>query len=157
PLDQAIDMVLEHAAETVVRTESMLDVLRDAHVVDAGAAGLLEFARGAVAGYRGEALTPPEPVMALPVSLESVHLEESQYRYCTSYLVEGDAIDVAAIERDLWTFGDCVLVVGASPLVKVHVHTDDPGRALTLGSASGSLDGVEVANMHEQARARERR
>ena len=56
-LDDAIDAVLEAAAETVVRTQSMLDVLRDAHVVDAGAAGLLEYARGAVAGYRGEAPT----------------------------------------------------------------------------------------------------
>ncbi len=50
PLDEAIDAVLEAAAGTVVRTESMLDVLREAHVVDAGAAGLLEYARGAVAG-----------------------------------------------------------------------------------------------------------
>ena len=43
------------------------------------------------------------------------------------------------------------------PLVKVHVHTDDPGRAISIGSGMGSLDGVEVANMQEQARERERR
>ena len=157
PLDVAIDAVLAAASETVARTESMLGVLRDAHVVDAGAAGLLEFSRGAVAGYRGEAPRAPAPVVAVPVSFESVHLEESQYRYCTSYLIESPAIDVPALERELAGFGDCVLVVGEAPLVKVHVHTDEPGLVLSLGVAVGSVDGIEIANMHEQARQREQR
>jgi DAK2 domain fusion protein YloV len=157
PLDAAIDAVLEAASETVTRTESMLAVLRDAHVVDAGAAGLLEFARGAVAGYRGEAPREPAAAVAAPVSLESVHLEESQYRYCTSFLIEADAIDVPALEQELAGFGDCVLVVGEAPLVKVHVHTDEPGLVLSLGVAIGAVDGIEIANMHEQARAREQR
>ena len=148
---------LQAASETVARTESMLGVLRDAHVVDAGAAGLLEFSRGAVAGYRGEAPRAPAPVVAVPVSFESVHLEESQYRYCTSYLIESPAIDVPALERELAGFGDCVLVVGEAPLVKVHVHTDEPGLVLSLGVAVGSVDGIEIANMHEQARQREQR
>ena len=148
---------LEAASETVARTESMLGVLRDAHVVDAGAAGLLEFSRGAVAGYRGEAPRAPAPVVAVPVSFESVHLEESQYRYCTSYLIESPAIDVPALERELAGFGDCVLVVGEAPLVKVHVHTDEPGLVLSLGVAVGSVDGIEIANMHEQAGQREQR
>ncbi len=133
PLDDGIDAVLEAAADTVVRTESMLDVLRDAHVVDAGAAGLLEFARGAVAGYRGEAPERRGDGWSRPVSFESVHLEESQYRYCTSYLIEGRRVDVPALERALAGFGDCVLVVGEAPLVKVHVHTDEPGLVLSLG------------------------
>ena len=157
PLDDALDAVLEAAAETVVRTQSMLDVLRDAHVVDAGAAGLLEYARGAVAGYRGEAPDLQEDSVASPVSLESVHLEESRFRYCTAFLIEGDMVDVAALEEQLARFGDCVLVVGEAPLVKVHVHTDEPGQVLSLGVSAGSVDGIEIANMHEQARARERR
>ena len=81
-----------------MRTQSMLDVLRDAHVVDAGAAGLLEYARGAVAGYRrGEALTEAGG----GPGLESVHLEESRFRYCTAFLIEGDAVD-----RGRWS-GSC--------------------------------------------------
>ena len=91
------------------------------------------------------------------MSFESVHLEESKYRYCTSYLIESDELDVPAFEAQLWGFGDCVLVVGEAPLVKVHVHTDEPGQVLSLGITAGSVDGVEIANMHEQARARERR
>ncbi len=157
PLDDVIDAVLDEAAGTVERTEQMLDVLREAHVVDAGAAGLLEFVRGAVAGYRGQAPVVTEIQVATPVSLESVHLEESRYRYCTAYLVEAAQIDTAVLDQRLNTFGDCVLVVGEAPLVKVHVHTDDPGAVLALGTEMGSVDGVEIANMHEQARARERR
>ncbi len=157
PLDEAIDAVLAAASDTVARTESMLAVLRDAQVVDAGAAGLLEYARGAVAGYRGEAPREPAAVGATPVSFESVHLEESLYRYCTSYLIEADAIDVPALEKELAGFGDCVLVVGEAPLVKVHVHTDEPGLVLSLGVTVGSVDGIEIANMHEQARQRELR
>ncbi len=64
---------------------------------------------------------------------------------------------MAALEQQLAGFGDCVLVVGEAPLVKVHVHTDDPGQVLSLGVGAGSVDGIEIANMHEQARARERR
>ncbi len=86
-----------------------------------------------------------------------MHLEESRYRYCTSYLIESESLDTAALERALGDFGDCVLVVGEAPLVKVHVHTDEPGRVLSLGVTAGSVDGIEIANMHEQARARERR
>ena len=157
PLDEAIDAVLEVAAGTVTRTESMLDVLRDAHVVDAGAAGLLEYARGAVAGYRGQTPPPLAEVVTAPVSIESVHLEESRYRYCTSYLVESDTLEVGRLEQSLWEFGDCVLVVGESPMVKVHVHTDEPGQVLSLGVTAGSVSGIEIANMHDQARARERR
>ena len=66
-------------------------------------------------------------------------------------------VDVAALEEQLAGFGDCVLVVGEAPLVKVHVHTDEPGQVLSLGVSAGSVDGIEIANMHEQARARERR
>lgn len=155
--DAAIDGVLAAGAESVVRTQSTLRVLADAGVVDAGAAGLVEFARGAVAGYRGDHVEAPQELLSRPLSIEAVHQEASRYRYCTTFMLEGEQIDRAGLERDLEPLGDCLLVVGEVPLVKVHVHTDDPGQALSIGSAMGSLDGVEVANMQEQARERERR
>ena len=64
------------------------------------------------------------------------------------FVVEGDELDKDALESELEEIGDSLLVVGDATALKVHVHTDDPGRALTLGTAIGVVEGVEIANMH---------
>jgi DAK2 domain fusion protein YloV len=155
-LDAALDAVAEAGGRAVEETPKLLAVLREAGVVDAGAAGLVECFRGAVAGLRGE---PAEPsgatVHALP--REAIHVETSEYRYCTTFLVEGDRVDSAALERLLEPLGDCLLVVGELPQYKVHVHTDDPGAALSAAVAMGEIEGVEIANMHRQTEEREER
>jgi DAK2 domain fusion protein YloV len=156
-LDEVVDAVLAAGGESVARTQGMLDVLRDAGVVDAGAAGLVEFCRGAVAGARGEQIQAPLEALERPLSFEAVHQEESQFRYCTSFLVEGEDIDRDRLEAELLAMGDCLLVVGEAPMCRVHVHTDDPGAALTRAVAMGSLDRVAIANMQEQTRRREER
>src|SRR5262249_3262588 len=131
---------------------------RDAGVVDAGAAGLVEFARGAAAGFRGERIAGPSAVgSSRPLGVEALHAEPSRFRYCTTFLVEGEAIDPDTLEGDLDELGDSLLVVGEPPTVKVHVHTDDPSAALSLGMAMGVIDRVEIANMHTQTAERERR
>jgi uncharacterized protein len=156
-LDAVLDAVLEAGAEGVARTQGMLAVLRDAGVVDAGAAGLVEFCRGAVAGARGEHIQAPLEAIERPLSFEAVHQEESLFRYCTSFLLEGDGIDRDRLEVELLAMGDCLLVVGEAPMCRVHLHTDDPGAALSQAVAMGSLDRVAIANMHEQTRRREER
>ncbi len=142
--------------DVVARTRDMLEVLREAGVVDAGAAGLVEIVRGLSAVVSGEAL-PEAPVHEEGLGLEAIHQELSRYRYCTVFVVEGDGLDLAALESDLEQLGDSLLVVGDANAIKVHVHTDDPGRALSLGVARGVVGGVEIANMHEQALEREER
>src|SRR4029077_7140552 len=98
------------------------------------------------------------PAVAAPrLSLEAVHQEPSRYRYCTTFVVEGDGLDAEALEPELERLGDSLLVVGDPSALKVHVHTDDPGRALSLGVARGIVGGIEVANMHEQTLEREER
>jgi hypothetical protein len=156
-LDAVIDEVLAVGGESVVRTQAMLSVLRDAGVVDAGAAGLVEFCRGAVAGARGEHIHAPLESIERPLTLDAVHQEESEFRYCTSFLVEGDDVDRDRLEAELVPMGDCLLVVGEAPLCRVHVHTDDPGAALTRAVAMGAIDRVSIANMQEQIRRREQR
>jgi DAK2 domain fusion protein YloV len=142
--------------DTVLRTREMLPVLREAGVVDAGGAGLMEIVRGLVAVLTGEELPePPEQVQTLTV--DAIHQELSRYRYCTVFVVEGDALDVEGLEAELAELGDSLLVVGDDTALKVHVHTDDPGRALSLGVARGTIEGVEIANMHLQAQDREER
>ena len=72
-------------------------------------------------------------------------------------MVEGSGLDADALERELEQLGDSLLVVGDPSALKVHVHTDDPGAALRLGTARGTIDGVEIANMHRQTLEREER
>ena len=141
---------------TVERTREMLPVLRDAGVVDAGAAGLVEIVRGIAAALAGEPI-PEAPAHEEGLALEAIHQELSTYTYCTVFVVEGDDLDSDALEDDLERLGDSLLVVGDRTALKVHVHTDDPGKALQLGLARGTIDGVEIANMHEQTQRREER
>lgn len=148
--------VLARGEDALARTPELLDVLRAAGVVDAGGAGLVEIARGMVYGVTGEEL-PEAPVEAESLGLEAIHLEESRYRYCTVFLVEGDGLDQGWLERELEQIGDSLLVVGDASALKVHVHTDDPGVALQLGTRVGVVEGVEIANMHHQAAQREER
>ena len=143
--------------DCVVRTREMLPVLAEAGVVDAGAAGLVEIVRGIAAAAAGEPLPPPPPQAQAGPSVQSVHQHLSEYRYCTAFVVEGDRLDADVLERDLEPLGDSILVVGDPTALKVHVHTDDPGAALSLGVARGTIAGVEIANMHAQTLERERR
>jgi hypothetical protein len=140
----------------VARTPEQLQILRDAGVVDAGGAGLLELIRGVAATVSGEALPAPAPRGEHP-GFEAIHQELSPYRYCTVFLVEGNDLDRDALEGRLEKLGDSLLVVGDSNALKVHVHTDDPGAALSLGTAVGAIDRIEIANMHEQTQEREER
>jgi DAK2 domain fusion protein YloV len=156
PLGELLLDLVRHGEEAVARTPDQLDILREAGVVDAGGAGLVELLRGLTGAVTGEAV-PAAPVTTAPVGVEAIHLEPSRYLYCTVFVVEGDALDRDELEAQLEPLGDSLVVVGDESALKVHVHTDDPGAALAFGTAAGTIDGVEIANMHEQQQRRERR
>ncbi len=142
--------------EAVARTPEQLDILRRAGVVDAGGAGLLELLRGVTAAITGEAL-PDVPPQLEEVGIDAIHQERSKYRYCTVFVVEGEQLDRSDLEAALEPLGDSLMVVGDESALKVHVHTDDPGAALSLGAVRGDLEGIEIANMHRQTAEREAR
>ncbi len=152
---QLLRVALEGGEAALARTPQLLDVLREAGVVDAGGAGLVELVRGLAAEVAGEPLPAAAEEQAL--GLDAVHGELSQYRYCTTFVVEGDGLDREALERTIGELGDSLLVVGDESALRVHVHTDDPGAAISLGTDHGVLAGVEIANMHAQTAAREQR
>ena len=156
PATDVLRALVRRGEEAVDRTPEQLSVLREAGVVDAGGAGLLEIVRGLAAAHAGETL-PEAPVETEELSIEAIHQELSRYRYCTVFVVEGADLDVDALEAELEPLGDSLLVVGDASALKVHVHTDEPGRALAAGTALGVLDGIEIANMHRQTLRREER
>ena len=148
--------LVRRGEEAVARTPEQLDVLREAGVVDAGGAGLLEIVRGLAAAVAGEEL-PEAPAEREALSSEAIHQELSRYRYCTTFVIEGDELDADEIEVELARLGDSLLVVGDAEALKVHVHTDEPGTALAIGTRVGVIERVEIANMHEQTVQREGR
>jgi hypothetical protein len=156
PLEDALAALVTHGEDALARTQEQLDVLRQAGVVDAGGAGLLEILRGIAAHVRGEPL-PEAPVASGALPLEAVHQEASKYRYCTSFFVEGDGVDPDAFETELAKLGDSLLVVGTPGAVKVHVHTDEPGHALDLATAAGEVEEIDIKNMHVQTAERTQR
>jgi DAK2 domain fusion protein YloV len=156
PLIELLGDLVRRGEAAVARTPEQLQVLRDAGVVDAGGAGLLELVRGVAAAVSGEALPEAPPAEAHP-GIEAIHQELSRYRYCTVFLIEGKQLDRDALEAELEKIGDSLLVVGDEQAIKVHVHTDDPGAALSVGTAAGTIDRIEIANMHEQTQQREER
>jgi len=147
--------LVERGEEAVARTREQLDVLHEAGVVDAGGAGLVELVRGLAAAAAGEAVSAPRH--AEPIAVEAVHQELSRYRYCTTFVVEGERLDAETLQAELERLGDSLLVVGDASALKAHVHTDDPGAALSVGTRAGVIDGVEIADMHRQTEEREER
>jgi uncharacterized protein len=147
--------LVERGEDAVARTPEQLDILREAGVVDAGGAGLVELLRGLAAAAAGEPL-PEAPVLQEP-TVEAIHQEPSRYRYCTTFVVEGEQLDAEALEAEVEKLGDSLLVVGDREALKVHLHTDDPGAALSLGTAAGTIEAVEIADMHRQTEQREDR
>jgi DAK2 domain fusion protein YloV len=150
-----LEALVARGEDAVARTTEQLDVLRQAGVVDAGGAGLLELVRGLAAALSGEPLPESPPAEALAAA--AVHQERSRYRYCTMFVVEGRDVEQQQLERGLEQLGDSLIVVGDRSALKVHVHTDDPGAALSLGTAAGTIEGVEIADMHRQTEEREER
>jgi DAK2 domain fusion protein YloV len=157
PLGDLLVELVRHGEEAVARTPEQLDILREAGVVDAGGAGLVELLRGITGAVTGEAVPAAPEVASEIAGHDAIHLAPSQYRYCTVFVVEGDRLDRDELEAELERLGDSLLVVGDETALKVHVHTDDPGAALSLGTAAGVIDGVEIADVHEQQQRRELR
>jgi len=156
PVTEALAEVVAHGERALTATTDQLDILREAGVVDAGGAGVLEILRGIAAHVRGEPLPELEAVTG-GIPLEAVHQELSRHRYCTSFFVEGETIDPEKLERELTKLGDSLLVVGGPGAVKVHVHTDEPGAALALATDRGVIAEVDIKNMHVQTADRTQR
>jgi DAK2 domain fusion protein YloV len=138
----------------------LLRVLADAGVVDAGGFGLVVLVEGAANGHGGaktEIATRFAQPVSPPFAEEHVPEEESDFTYCTSFLLTGTGLDQAALEERLSPLGDSLLIVGDERQIKVHLHTDEPGTVLGIAEALGVLTEIEIDNMEEQKAARARR
>lgn len=147
------DRMLEAGWASVRRTPTLLKVLADAGVVDAGGYGLMVLLEGMIRG-EGAVLHPDAVYLATQPNATAVDESESRYTYCTSFLVDGAGLDPLEFEEVLTPLGDSLLVVGTDLQIKVHIHTDEPGTVLGLATARGTLHEVEIDNMRAQTAAR---
>jgi DAK2 domain fusion protein YloV len=142
-----LERTVAEAKRSVARTPSLLSVLAEAGVVDAGGHGLFVILEGALRFLQGRALEVT-PEVATTVDLKV--FEGEKYGYDTQFIIQGENLDVEAIREAIATMGDSVLVVGDSHTVKVHLHTDEPGTPLNYAAALGSLRDIVIENMQEQ-------
>ena len=153
-----MEATLEAASQSLDRTPTLLPVLAEAGVVDAGGKGLLVLLDGMKRHLKGEPMdvaagVPEEQIGQEWLAVTSrLHGQgESLYGYCTEFLIGGKEMEPDSLRNRMLELGDSVLVVGDDRLVRVHVHTDDPGAALSHGTGVGSLLQVKVDNIREQA------
>jgi hypothetical protein len=142
-----MDDVVIAARESVARTPSLLPVLREANVVDAGGQGFCIILEGIWHLLRGDDLDATAPAHTEAVDLRA---PQGEYGYDVQFILQGDRLDLDTVRSTVLTFGDSVLVVGDSRAIKVHVHTQDPGQVLTYGATQGAISKVIVENMQEQ-------
>lgn len=164
-LEHVMKAAAAQAMDTVRRTPEMLDVLRDAGVVDSGGFGFaimlhsgVEVLAGREAGL--ERIDPPGISSTLESGLTnpSIRAEflsgitDEAWGYCTVFAVEGTGLDPDAVRTYLADIGRSPVVAGADNLIKVHVHVEDPGMALSYGLTLGTLSNIDIHNMDEQAK-----
>jgi DAK2 domain fusion protein YloV len=142
------------ARAAVLKTPSQLQILRDAGVVDAGGFGLQIILEGMLKTVEESESSLATMAAARPVmpaaSQVAVALPEEGWGYCTEFLIEGANLDLERIKNQIEALGNSVLVVGEPELVKVHVHTDDPTRVITLAGGYGKLLKLNVGDMSTQ-------
>jgi uncharacterized protein len=155
-LAQVLENALEAGTEAVDRGPEQLAILRQSGVVDAGAYGLTVMIAGCLAALRGDAAPELEHHYA-PAALHRPEHESSSYRYCTNFAVTGQGLEAGSFTPMLEDIGDSVLVVGDDRTLRVHVHTDEPARAVALFEQAGEVSRFDVADMLEQVAERSSR
>jgi len=149
----------KEAHASVERTPDFLRILKEAGVVDAGGLGIAVILDSLVAALSGEEPAPnlsdAQAAAGGKRLRETVeHSAEEAWGYCTEFIVTSFSGDESEFEAHIHDIGRSVLVVSDGDLVKVHLHTQDPGRALTYAGGFGRLSGIKADDMEAQTRAR---
>ncbi|MDY4676854.1 MAG: DAK2 domain-containing protein [Candidatus Borkfalkiaceae bacterium] len=158
--------IIEKGEEALASTPDLLPVLKKAGVVDSGGMGLLTVFKGMLKGLLGESIESEEEDAEVPATktadetsnnIDIINLGEIEFGYCTEFFIinlkrRTTLADIDKLREYLMTIGDCVLVIGDLEFVKVHVHTNNPGQALSKALTLGEIDKVKIENMLEQHR-----
>ena len=160
--------VIEEGDRALAKTPELLPVLKKAGVVDSGGVGLMTIMRGFQAALMGEEIASEVPTDAMQQNPDDVFGDNSeiinmdlgdiQFAYCTEFFVinlkkSTTLADIDKLKESLMGIGDSVICIGDLEMIKVHVHTNTPGVALTYALELGELDRIKIENMLEENRA----
>lgn len=156
-LVSVMEAAVNAAGESVANTPNLLEVLREAGVVDAGGQGLHTILDGALRYLRGEMeqmrFRKPQIIITdlhatkLP---QMIAADEVPYGYCTEFLLKGEKLDTDKIKKKLEKKGESLIVVGDESAARIHIHTLEPGDIIAYASSLGTLHQVSIRNMDEQ-------
>ncbi len=166
-VDFFLTEVLRVGDDILAKTPDLLDVLKKAGVVDAGGKGLLILIRGMLMGLRGEEVDASavamdegedKPKLENFEHADIMALGDIEFGYCTEFFIinlnkKTTHADIEKLREKLMQIGDSVIVIGDLEFVKVHVHTNKPGVAITNALMLGEIDKLKIDNMLEQNRA----
>ena len=159
-LETFFESVIKEGDETLARTPEMLPVLKEAGVVDSGGQGLMTVLHGAIDAFNGLEieLEFEAPEVHIKSTSEPISTDEIKFGYCTEFIVK---LDKEFTEEDednmksyLASLGDSLVFVAGDDIVKVHVHTNHPGKAFEKGLEYGQLTRMKVDNMREEHQER---
>ena len=158
PITFLEDVIVE-ANKSLDNTPNQLQVLKEAGVVDAGGKGLVVLLEGGLKVLKGEDIADQSEDETLKKKAQKeVQFTEAdtslKYGYCTEFIINTDYEDIDSFREKIAPLGDCLLVVGGggSHLIKVHVHTNDPGIVLQHACELGLLQDIKIDNMRYQHR-----
>ena len=154
-MDSFIEAVITYGEEVLAKTPEMLPVLKQAGVVDSGGQGLIEVLKGCLMAFRGEEIDLSFDVEATSkaVNVDSLAADTAhiKYGYCTEFIIMLSKTFNMKHEMDFKAFlesiGDSIVVVADDDIVKVHVHTNDPGLAIQRALKYGALSNMKIDNM----------
>ncbi len=149
--------VIDHADYVLSQTPEMLPVLKEAGVVDSGGQGLVQVLKGAYDAFLGKKIDYEiEGASSRPVvsGITPQTQAEIKFGYCTEFIIMLEKAYTEETEHEFKAFlqsiGDSLVVVSDDDIVKVHVHTNDPGKAISRALTYGSLSRIKVDNMREE-------
>jgi len=156
-LEEFFGKVIEEGEAVLAQTPDMLPVLKEAGVVDSGGQGLIEVLKGAYDAFLGKevdytAIEPGTSSSATKVNVEAV--ADIKFGYCTEFIIllekEFTEEDEVSFKAYLESIGDSIVCVADDDVVKVHVHTNDPGLAIQKALTFGQLSKMKIDNMREE-------
>lgn len=154
-----LDEIVKAGNEMLAKTPEMLPVLKQAGVVDSGGQGLMVIAEAALESIKGNSLefngmSAADSSGLKASNIENLETSEIKYGYCTEYIVYASLTPDQEKEMKafLESIGDSIVCVTDEDLFKVHVHTNDPGKAITKGLSYGQLSRIKIDNLHEENR-----
>ncbi len=150
-----IALVAEHARKVLNKTPDMLPVLKQAGVVDAGGMGLVTILDGCVKAAQGEPveLSDGASVKVAPTVVNRTEIDTAdiEFMYCTEFIIaKTKDYSIDKFRNDISPKGDCMLVIDDDDVVKVHIHTNNPGFVLEQAVKIGEMESIKIDNMKIQ-------